>query len=83
MQAPEEFTDPHIGSRRNWTVCWRWSLSVLAVEFALVIALIGFAFSSSSESRVKAAAQIEQTEEKNPSVSRKACPVRFSKTQEL
>lgn len=83
MQAPEEFAHPDIGSRRNWTVCWRWSVSILAVEFALVMALIGFAVSSRSDSRVNAPSQVEQAQQQSPGYGRKACPVRLSKTQEL
>jgi hypothetical protein len=82
MQAPEEFIHPHIGSRRNWTVCWRWSLSVLAVEFALVMALIGFALNSRSNSHVKVPSQVEQAQQ-NPVYNRKVCPVHLRKTQEL
>jgi|GEM_PF-834263 hypothetical protein len=84
MQAPEEFAHPDIGSRRNWTVCWRWSVSVLAVEFALVMVLIGFAVSSRSDSRVKPPSQFEQAQQQGPGHSRKACPlVSLRKTQEL
>jgi hypothetical protein len=83
MQAREEFAQPDIGTRRNWTVCWRWSVSILAVEFALVMVFIGFAVSSRSDSRVKAPSQVEQAQQQNPGYGRKACPVRLSKTQEL
>lgn len=82
MQAREDFAHPDIGSRRNWTVCWRWSVSILAVEFAVMMALIGFAVSSRSDSRVKAPT-VEKAQQQNPGYGRKACPVRLSKTQEL
>lgn len=84
MQSPiGEFTQYGVGSRRNWTICWRWSVSVLAVEFALVMALIGFAVNSRSTSPIKTSAQIEQTQ-KNPADNRRACPLAsLQKTQSL
>jgi hypothetical protein len=84
MQNPiGEFTHSDLGSRRNWTVCWRWSVSVLAVEFALIMALIGFAVNSRSVSPVKESSQAEQAPQ-NPGYSRKACPlVNLRKTQSL
>lgn len=78
-----KFTHSGLSSRRNWIVCWRWSLAVLAVEFALVIALIGFAVSSRSVSPVKSSFQVEQVQQ-SPAHSRKACPLRnLQKTQSL
>lgn len=84
MQTPiGEFTQSGLGSRRNWTVCWRWSVSVLAVEFALVMAVIGFAVSSRSASPAKSPSQAEQAQQ-NPAHSRKACPlVNLQKTRSL
>lgn len=78
-----KFTHAGLGSRRNWIVCWRWSVSVLAVECALVVALIGFAASSRSVSPVKSSSQVEQAKQ-NPAHSRKACPLgNLQKTQSL
>lgn len=84
MKAPEESSYTDIGSRRNWTICWRWSASILAMEFVLVLALIGFAMNSRSDSRVKALSQAEQAQQQRPAHSRKACPlVDLRKTQDL
>ena len=75
MEVPSgNFTHPDLGNRRNWTVCWRWSISVLAVEFAFVMALIGFALSPRSALPVKASSQFEQAQ-RNPPHGRKACPL--------
>jgi hypothetical protein len=85
MQAPiDEFAHPALGSRRNWTLCCRWSVSILAVEFTLVMALIGFAVSSRSDSHIKSASRVEQAQQQKPGYSRKACPpVNLHKTQSL
>lgn len=75
MQSPiGESTHSGFSSRRNWTVCWRWSVSVLAMEFALVMTLIGFAVNSRSASPVKASSQVEQAQQ-TPASGRKACPL--------
>ncbi|EKS41583.1 hypothetical protein HMPREF9695_00675 [Afipia broomeae ATCC 49717] len=78
-----KFTHSGLSSRRNWIVCWRWSLAVLAVEFAIVIALIGFAANSRSVAPVKSSSQVEQAKQ-NSTHSRKACPLgNLQKTQSL
>ncbi|MBR2120921.1 MAG: hypothetical protein IJ935_20220 [Afipia sp.] len=84
MQTPiGQFTQSGLGSRRNWTLCWRWSVSILAVEFALVMALIGFAVSSRPASPVKSSSQVEQAQP-NPAHNRRACPlVNVQKTRSL
>ncbi len=84
MHTPTgELTHSGLGSRRNWTACWRWSVSVLALEFALVMALVGFAVSSRSASPVKASSQVEQAQQ-TPAAGRKACPLgHVQKTRSL
>jgi hypothetical protein len=74
-----------LDSRRNWTVCWRWSISILAAEFALVVALVGFAIGSRPVSRVKSESmQIQQAQQQRPGASRKTCPLAdIRKTLEL
>lgn len=72
-----------LGSRRNWIVCWRWSLSVLAAEFALVAILIGFALASRPDPKVKSVTQAAQAQQFHSSANRKACPVAARKMQDL
>lgn len=83
MQAPiGKIAHLDLASRRNWTVCWRWSISILAAEFVLVVALVGFALESRPDSRVKS--ESVQVQQQRSSANRKACPlVELRKTQEL
>ncbi len=86
MQAPiGKIAHLDLASRRNWTVCWRWSISILVAEFVLVVALVGFALESRPDSRIKSeSVQVQQAQQQKPSANRKACPlVELRKTQEL
>ncbi len=70
-----QFSHSDLGNRRNWIVCWRWSLSVLAVEFALVAILVGFALASRPDPKVKATLQAAQAQQVHSNANRKACPI--------
>lgn len=86
MPAPMGKTaDLDLDNRRNWTVCWRWSISVLAAEFILVAALIGFAVQSRPVAGGKfEPLQVQQAQQQKPNANRKACPlVDLRKTQDL
>ena len=69
-----DFSYSDLRSRRNWKVCWRWSLSVLAIEFALVAVLIGFAIGAQPDPKVKSVKQAQQVQQTHPNAIRKACP---------
>lgn len=70
-----QFSHSSMGSRRNWIICWRWSLSVLAAEFALVAILIGFAIASRPDPKVKSVTQSAQAQQLPSNANRKACPL--------
>lgn len=70
-----EFSYSDLGSRRNWIVCCRWSLSVLAAEFILVAILVGFALASRPDPKASSATQAAQAQQFHSNASRKACPL--------
>lgn len=85
MKVPMgKFAHLDLDNRRNWTVCWRWSISILAAEFALVVAMVGFAIGSRPNSQAKSEpTQVQQAQQESPSSNRKVCPLSLRKIHDL